>query len=871
MRIATLGLLALLAATVAGCGGGGGGGDSASTEPTPAPPAQPPVQPPESAFTLSGTITASTSQAVDSDTNDPTRESIRNNTFATAQPIPNPITLGGYINQPGSGAPGQSQSTGDTDDVFIVDLLAGQTITMLVADFVRADADLFLFNQQGQLVDFSVSVTDFESITVQEDGRYLVNVFAFAGGTNYILAIGAPGTPSIAPSRAPEIVPWQAVVEYRGSSVISEAESVKRIAGKMGMRERGGGPGRARLMAMDPKPADPQQTLSRLGNAADKSKYITNALRPRWETMQAIKALRQDPQVQWAEPNYKVRSNATTNDEFLPLQWHFPLIGIQDAWEYTTGDSDVVVAVVDTGVLSGHPDLQGQLVAGFDFVRDIDNAGDGDGIDADPEEPGDRFSGVGSHGTHVTGTVVALGDNQIGVAGAAYGATVMPLRALGVDGSGTTFDVDQAIRYAAGLPNDSGTLPDRPADIINLSLGGGPFSQATQNLFDQVRAQGVMVVAAAGNESSTQPSYPAGYNNVLSVSAVDIQRQLAPYSNRGPSIDLAAPGGNSSVDQNGDGFPDGVLSTTGEFNGQGVNFVYAFFNGTSMASPHVAAVLALMKSINPNLTPEDIDALLISGALTDDLGTAGKDDTYGYGLINAQSAVLAAIESTGVPPTEIPRLTASSSTLNFGSAQTELELVLRNGGLGALELLSLTASEDWLTLTPLDTAPSGLGTYAVTVNRSALPTGIFAADIVAQSSVNTVIVRAFASVAGEGASADVGVLYILLFDPETGLTIDQFIATGDDGEYPFEFTNVEPGEYEILAGSDADNDLFICDAGEACGAWLTVDQPIRLQVDSDLTALDFPVEFQVSLPTLSTSVSSAKTETLPRDAVKQKR
>ena len=287
-------------------------------------------------------------------------------------------------------------------------------------------------------------------------------------------------------------------------------------------------------------------------------------------------------------------------------QWHYPLINLPEAWDTTVGNADVLVAVIDTGILFNHPDLAGQLVSGYDFVRNPDEALDGDGIDPDPSDPGSSSRGGSEsfHGTHVSGTVAARSDNFQGVAGSAFGARVMPLRALGAGGTGTSYDIGQAVRFAAGLPNDSGTVPDAPADIINLSLGGAPFDQSTQNLYNEVRAAGVIVVAAAGNNASSMPLYPASYNNVISVSAVDAQRRLAAYSNFGSAVDLSAPGGDRGVDLNGDGFPDGILSTSAEIQSDNTfNYVYSFLDGTSFAAPHVSGVLALMKSVNPDLTP----------------------------------------------------------------------------------------------------------------------------------------------------------------------------------------------------------------------------------------------------------------------------
>ena len=211
-----------------------------------------------------------------------------------------------------------------------------------------------------------------------------------------------------------------------------------------------------------------------------------------------IKSLRTDTAVLHAEPNYRVSTMATTNDEALSVQWHYPLINLPAAWDTSVGSGDVIVAVVDTGILSGHPDLQGQLVPGYDFIRNRVDAGDGDGIDPNPEDPGNGAEpGASSfHGSHVGGTVAAAGNNGIGVAGVAYGARLMPLRALSERG-GSSYDVSQAVRYAAGLANDSGTVPPQRADVINLSLGGESFSQLNQALYRELHDAGVIVVAAS--------------------------------------------------------------------------------------------------------------------------------------------------------------------------------------------------------------------------------------------------------------------------------------------------------------------------------------------------------------------------------------
>ncbi len=843
--------LAAVALLTTACGGGGGGGSS-SAEPTPVPTPTPPPQ----SLRIAGTITASSNQAVDGDTNDPAGPVRANDSVATAQPIPNPITLGGYVNQPGSGAPGRSTDSGDTDDYFRVDLLAGQSITMLVADFQQADADLYLYDTQGRILDFSIESAEVETLVVPRDGSYVVNAFAFEGATNYILAIGDQGGAVGQGQRHHAILPWQSVIKFKPGAE-PDGPIFSRLR-RMGMEQRAGGPGRARLMGMRRGLAGGPETIARSGPALEKLGHIEDStLRARLETLLAIKALKRDPRIEYAEPNYKVRAMAVPNDSGFAFQWHYPLIDLPAAWDTTAGSPEVIVAVIDTGILSGHPDLGGQWVAGYDFVRSAQSGGDGDGIDPDPEDTGGGRGGASSsfHGTHVSGTIAAAANNGIGVVGVAYNARVMPLRALGLGGEGTTYDVDQAVRFAAGLPNDSGTVPARHADVINLSLGGGPFSQSSQELYQRVRAAGVSVVASAGNEASGLPSYPAAYDGVISVAAVDAQRRRASYSNTGSSIDIAAPGGNNGVDLNGDGYPDGVLSTGGL--DAGGSYGYTFQSGTSMAAPHVAGVLALMKSVNPSLSPADIDALLIRGELSDDLGAPGRDNEFGYGLINAQRAVLAAIEAAGGTPADNPVLSASASTLNFSSQVETLELELRNGGSGELELIELTSSEPWLSLSPLDANSSGLGLYQVAVDRSDLAAGVYAADIIARSSVNTLTVRVIMSAGGDQAG-DVGVVYILLYEQGAEDPVAQLFATARDGRYQYAFADLPRGRYQIFAGSDADNDLLICDAGEACGSWLTVDQPASIELESKRDDINFPVDYQIAIPTISAGGKAAR-------------
>ena len=234
-------LLAITAITLlaTACGGGGGGSGSGEDTAPVAPPEPPPPQP--QLFSISGTITASPSQAVDWDNNDPASDGRSNDSPDQAQPVPNPITLGGYVNQPETGAEGRSYSSGDVEDYFRVELLAGQSITMLVADYQQADADLYLYDTRGNIVDFSIESGQVETLVIPRDGTYIVNAYAYDGATNYILAIGNENARANHSRQHFDIVPWQTIVKYRADADRHAVPDSAGMTGRLGMAQRGGG------------------------------------------------------------------------------------------------------------------------------------------------------------------------------------------------------------------------------------------------------------------------------------------------------------------------------------------------------------------------------------------------------------------------------------------------------------------------------------------------------------------------------------------------------------------------------------------------------------------------------------------------------
>ncbi|MGA1522338.1 MAG: S8 family serine peptidase, partial [Planctomycetota bacterium] len=381
--------------------------------------------------------------------------------------------------------------------------------------------------------------------------------------------------------------------------------------------------------------------------------------------------LRSQPQVVYAEPEGICYALGTPpNDTFWSYQWHMmdrgavsgaaaSNFGVQapEAWTKSTGVG-AIVAVVDTGVayenfggFAQAPDLAGtNFVAGYDFINNDAHANDDEG-----------------HGTHVAGTIAQSTNNGQGTAGVAYGATIMPVKVLNSSGSGTWTSVANGIRFAA----------DNGADVINLSLGGSGGATVLADAINYAWSRGVVICAAAGNSGTSTIGYPAVYANCIAVAATRFDGNLAPYSQFGTGIDVSAPGGDTSVDQNGDGYGDGVLQQT--IGTSVTSFGYYFFQGTSMATPHVAGVAALVKAARPSATAAEIRAAIESTCM--DRGAAGYDTTFGYGIVDANAAVDAILGGGGggdvTPPAAPTGLTVAAGNATVAldwSNNTESDL-----------------------------------------------------------------------------------------------------------------------------------------------------------------------------------------------------
>ncbi|MBI1296511.1 S8 family serine peptidase [bacterium] len=338
------------------------------------------------------------------------------------------------------------------------------------------------------------------------------------------------------------------------------------------------------------------------------------------------------PLVQMAEPDYIYHSMKEPNDPlYSRYQWNLRHIGVDVAWSYTTGGSDVTVAILDTGVDLTHPDLLQNLVPGYDFVNNDANPGDDEG-----------------HGTHVASIVAAGGDNGMGIAGISWQTKIMPVKVLDNRGRGSASGIAQGIVWAT----------DHGADVINLSLGSAQYSETVNAAVQYATQMGVLVVAAAGNyyDAGNPIVYPAALNNVLAVAAVNDVDGHASYSSSGNFVDLAAPGGdvvNELDPEIRHWIPGAYLRARG--------LAYAGLVGTSQAAPHVAGIAALLLTVEPSLTVEQLVSLITGSAV--DVHAPGWDEYSGYGRIDAARALHSLLASTATA-TPVPTATATPTPEN---------------------------------------------------------------------------------------------------------------------------------------------------------------------------------------------------------------
>jgi serine protease len=784
---------------------------------------------------------------MDTDTNLQEAAYIENNTFLTPQVIPSTANVVGFVTSTPTGIPGDVfESFDDIFDVYSTELKAGQQVFLSrdQEEDTEADLDLAIYNTDFELVDFSVSSSNTEVVSASENGTYYIAVQAFSGKSTYELNTNYRGAQSSSASIKMDFVLGDIIVsspiKSKKSTQNSARERTKALS-VMGIESSDNSEPMFIQLLKSPTAITLSQSKSRvisskIGSSsfsALKGSTMTATQAAKLRTLMDIKAIKAKGLYKHVEPNYIQKKSTITNDTWNDLTWHYNNIRLSQAWEITTGNADnpIVVAVVDTGVLSDHPDLAPNLVAGYDFISDPLNANDGDGIDSNPYDAGDSVSSENSsyHGSHVGSTIAAATNNEVGIAGVGYNVQHMPIRVLGKNG-GSIYDIYNGVLYAAGLPNSSGTIPDKPADVINMSLGGYNSSQAIQDIINKVTSQGVIIIAAAGNENTSLLSFPASYENVISVSATDFNNVKAPYSNFGSFIDVAAPGGNKSEDINNDGHSDGVLGAYKDDNNN--QLTYDFYEGTSMAAPHVAGVAALMKSVRPQLTQSEFELLLRAGFLTLDTGDLGRDDLYGYGLIDAEKAVIAARDFDDLKfEDSIVEISTDRVALSFSQSTGQFSVNI--SGFTALSITDITSTGNFFTVNDIVVREDGSGLFEVRLNND-VATGNYEGSItLTDSNSETYTVSVTASVE-ENTVEQKGYVFALLLDAFTNEVAGELSGEFNaDGSLILSSSEAPVGEYYILVGSDIDNDFFICDGGEVCGGYPTLNDMAPIIINEE--------------------------------------
>lgn len=543
-------------------------------------------------------------------------------------------------------------------------------------------------------------------------------------------------------------------------------------------------------------------------------------------------------ELRFSEVNLVLQMARLPNDDFYGLQWHYNAINMEGAWEITVGDPEVVAAIVDTGVLVSHPDLANRVVGSADLISDATIAQDGDARDDDGNDVGDNACGAGCHsfhGTHVAGTMGAESDNALMVSGMAWEGGLLAVRVLG-QGGGSLFDIAGGILWSVGEEVEGVTRNDKPADVVNLSLGGQGESETMDETVQTAIDTGAIVVAAAGNENSdASASTPANSPGIITVAAVgnvgDGQAipKRAPYSNFGNVVDLAGPGGDQSVDLDGDGQADGVLSTLDDF--------VAFYQGTSMAAPHVSGLAMLMKARNREMQQAEALKLMTDNANPDIECSEG----CGSGMIDA-ARTLMAVEGRE----DEAMIVASPSMVRVGKGDLDARVVFENVG-GDSATIEISIGGPNRDLVTADQSGGRVDAGAsLEVNLDLARTGDDEGEVTLTAvwGEGQVTEARIVWNAEELVAADYVLVGDVWFDLETEeISVERAVGAFRKDDYVYKLFNLKPGSHIVIGLSDDDNDGEL-EENEGIGVYPSIQEPEFVLTTAGETVSD--VNFIVS-------------------------
>ena len=712
----------------------------------------------------------------------------------------------------------------DPEDWYKIDTVPGLQIELAVEDYQQEveDADgnttivtnkplLLLYNANGVITDFSYttdSSDEYQKINLPDSGIYYAVVAKDVGASKYTLLLapgGSASSTSFTPSK--DAFVKGEFISYRSFSgkldtyedIYPEFNQNEDLNQKLSYIDNSDFMG---LRVIEFNLENEYSTIFGSETYLDSKDLIANNSEQvlylkQWKILQHYKNI--NPKLN-LEFNKIYQKLGFTKDTYWDYQWGLQLMGLEKVLNATGQEvKDVAVAVIDSGspnTTSSAWTTSHFLDGGFDF---IDN-------DFDPTDAVDVASN--SHGTHVATTISAANDgNNIN----GFGIHTVPFRVFGPSGGASQSDVTNSMLFAAGLPNITGQVyaGSAPIKVVNMSLGsiGGGCSTAYRNAILDVTNSGVTVVASSGNSAEESPGikgYPASCDNVISVAAVNPLSQRAYYSTYNDAVDLAAPGGTTGTDLNGDGQSDGILAFDGSEN-------LTYYQGTSMAAPHASAAIALIYALKPEWDAIQMEAFIKSGFFTDDIGTEGKDDEFGYGLINLDKAFTNLIDG-GL---DFTYATITPGSFVFGYTDTEKTITVSKVGTGDLTVTQLVSSNSSLTsISTIDVDSDGYGTYKVTLTRGEVPDGTYTGSIIAELSDGTKSNVTFTYSSGaERTSPEIGYVLAYLYDEDGEYYKGWRVQLGAGG-LTFNVSDIDIGSYYWLFSTNIDSDGYIRGTGE---------------------------------------------------------